>query len=78
MKRAGTKKIGRSSIDNTVTCHEIATMTPAVSASDTRFVTTPDSVLEKARCAPITSLLSREISAPVRVRLKNATGRVCT
>ena len=40
--------------------------------------TTPESVSEKARWAPITSLLSRLTSAPVRVRVKNAMGIRCT
>ncbi len=44
----------------------------------TRLLTTPDRVLLKARWAPMTSLLRRETSAPVRVRVKNATGMRCT
>ena len=40
--------------------------------------TTPDSVEVNACWAPITSLLSRETSAPVWVRVKNATGIRCT
>ena len=40
--------------------------------------TTPDRVSEKARWAPRTSLLRRLTSAPVRVRMKNATGMVWT
>ena len=40
----------------------------------TRFDTTPESVSENARCAPMTSLPSRLTSAPVRVLVKNATG----
>ena len=46
--------------------------------SVTKLDTTPDSVSENARCAPITSLPSRLTSAPVRVRVKNATGMRCT
>jgi hypothetical protein len=42
------------------------------------FVTKPDRVEVKARWAPITSLFRRETSAPVRVRVKNATGIFCT
>ena len=42
------------------------------------LLTTPDSVQVKARWAPITSLLSRLTSAPVRVRVKKATGMRCT
>ena len=59
-------------------CHEIRSITASVSVNVTMFVTTPDSVSEKARCAPITSLPSRLTSAPVRVRVKNATGIRCT
>ena len=40
--------------------------------------TTLASVDVIADCAPITSLLSLLTSAPVRVRVKNATGIVCT
>jgi hypothetical protein len=36
--------------------------------------TTPDSVEVNARCAPMTSLLSRDTRAPVCVRVKNASG----
>ena len=42
------------------------------------LLTTPDSVQVKARWAPMTSLLSRLTSAPVRVRVKKATGIRCT
>ncbi len=40
--------------------------------------TTDDRVLVSARCAPMTSLLSRLTSAPVWARTKNATGIRCT
>src|SRR5699024_12802236 len=60
--------------DITVTCQEIVTMTPTVSARDTKFDTIPDRVFENARWAPMTSVLSRETRAPVRVRLKKAIG----
>lgn len=53
-------------------------MTPRVSSSVTTLLTTPDRVLLKARWAPMTSLLRRLTSAPVRVRVKNATGMRCT
>ena len=54
-------------------------MTPAVSTSaDRRCETTPDSVEVNACCAPMTSLLSRLTSAPVWVRVKNASGMRCT
>ncbi|PRY32009.1 hypothetical protein CLV70_102220 [Pseudosporangium ferrugineum] len=53
-------------------------MTASVSSSVTVLPTTPESVLLNACCAPMTSLLSRETRAPVRVRVKNATGIRCT
>ena len=42
------------------------------------FETVDDSVEVNARWAPITSLLSRETSAPVWVRVKNASDIRCT
>ncbi len=53
-------------------------MTTSVKVSVTTLATTPESVSEKARCAPITSFPSRLTSAPVRVRVKKATGMRCT
>ena len=41
------------------------------------LVTTPGSAEVNARCAPMTSLFRRLTSAPVRVRVKNATGIDC-
>ncbi|STX07275.1 Uncharacterised protein [Kocuria rosea] len=78
MARAGTRKIGSSSTDSAVTCHEIETMTTTVRIRETMLLTTPESVLENARWAPMTSLLSRETRAPVRVRVKKAIGIRCT
>ena len=53
-------------------------ITPAVSTSRMTLQTTPDSVEVNACWAPITSLLSRLTSAPVWVRVKNASGIRCT
>ena len=53
-------------------------MTASDSASWITLVTRPDSVAVNVRCAPMTSLFSRETSAPVRVRVKNAIGIRCT
>ena len=47
---------------------------PTVSTSAITLVTTPDNADVNARCAPMTSLLSRLTSAPVWVRVKNAIG----
>ncbi len=49
-------------------------MTPRVSATAMPLETRPERVVVKARCAPMTSLLSRETSAPVWERVKKATG----
>ena len=63
----------------TVMGHDRTSIVPATSTRDTRFETTPESVEVKACCAPITSLLSRDTSAPVWARVKKATGwrRTC-
>ena len=78
MRRAGTTNNGISTSERRVICHEIDSITANVSVSVTTLETTPDSVSENARCAPITSLPSLLTSAPVRVRVKNATGIRCT
>ena len=74
IRRAGSRNSGVSSNDSTVICQEMVSITTSVSVSVTRFDTTPESVSENARCAPMTSLPSLLTSAPVRVRVKNATG----
>ncbi len=76
--RAGSTNTGNSSSVRSVTGPEITSITPSVSASVTRLLTTPESVSLNARCAPSTSLFRRLTSAPVRVRVKNATGIRCT
>ena len=76
--RAGSRNSGIRTSDSSVTCHEILSMTTRVSVSVTTLVITPEKVSEKARCAPITSLPSLLTRAPVRVRVKNATGIRCT
>ena len=78
IQRAGSRNSGISSSDSSVTCQEILSMTTSVSVSVTMLVMTPEKVSEKARCAPITSLPSLLTRAPVRVRVKNATGIRCT
>ena len=78
IRRAGTRNSGVSSSDSRVICQEMPIITASVNVSVTTLETTPDSVSEKARCAPITSLPNRLTSAPVRVRVKNATGILCT
>ena len=53
-------------------------MTARASASWMTLLSTLASVEVIADWAPITSLLSRLTSAPVRVRVKKATGICCT
>ena len=74
IRRAGIRKRGSSSKEMTVIGQDSTSMAPATRASDTTFDTTPDRVEVNACCAPITSLLSRDTSAPVWARVKNATG----
>ena len=74
IRRAGTTNTGSSTSASSVICQEIVSITARVSSRVTRLQTTPERVLLKARWAPITSLLSRLTSAPVRVRVKKATG----
>ena len=59
-------------------CQDSVSMTASESASWMTLVTSPDSVAVNVRCAPMTSLLSRETSAPVWVRVKNASDIRCT
>lgn len=59
-------------------CQDRLSITTRVSSRVTRLLKTSDSVLLKARWAPMTSLLRRLTSAPVRVRVKKATGMRCT
>ncbi len=78
MRRAGMTNTGSRISATRVICHEMLSITTSASVSVTRLLTTPDNVSLNARCAPRTSLLSRLTSAPVRVRVKNATGIRCT
>ena len=72
--RAGIRKIGSIRIATTVNCQLSTSIAPTTRIRLMMFETTPDSVEVKACWAPITSLFSRETSAPVCVRVKNATG----
>ena len=78
MRRAGMTNTGRSSSASSVICHDRLNITATASSSEMALLTTPDSVHVNARWAPMTSLLSRLTSAPVRVRVKKATGMRCT
>ena len=57
---------------STVTCQLSASMVMPTTTTAIELATVLDSVEVNARWAPMTSLLSRETSAPVWVRVKNA------
>ena len=73
-RRAGIKKIGKSNSATRVICHDSTNIVASTMTTSTALPTTFESRSVKACCAPITSLLSRLISAPVWVREKNAIG----
>ena len=74
MRRAGMTNTGSRIRASAVIDHDSRSITARVSTRAMRLLTTPDRVQVNARWAPITSLLSRLTRAPVRVRVKNATG----
>ncbi len=74
ISRAGSRNTGSSRIATTVSCQDSTSIAPTTRIRLMMFDTTPDSVDVNACCAPITSLFSRETSAPVWVRVKNAIG----
>ncbi len=74
---AGRTKIGRMIRLMSVICQERMNMTMRTRITLIRLETTDDNVSVKACCAPITSLLSRLMSAPVWVRVKKAIGIFC-
>ncbi len=78
IRRAGITNIGSSTSANTVTCQAKVIITVTASVSWMMLATTLASVEVIADCAPMTSLFSLLTSAPVHVRVKNATGIVCT
>ena len=58
--------------------HDSRSITASVRTRAMTLLTTPERVHVNARWAPITSLFRRLTSAPVLVRMKNATGIRCT
>ena len=66
--------IGRTTSASSVRRQSRASIAATVMTSTTTLLTTLPSVLVTAVWAPTTSLLRREISAPVGVLVKNATG----
>ena len=61
-----------------MTCQLSAIIAIPTTRTEITLETVLDSVEVNARCAPMTSLLSRETSAPVWVRVKNASDCRCT
>ena len=61
-----------------MTCQLSASMVTPTTTTAMVLATVLDRVEVKARWAPMTSLLSRETSAPVWVRVKNASDCRCT
>ena len=59
-------------------CQVSASIAMPTTTTEIVLETVPDSVEVNARWAPMTSLLSRETSAPVWVRVKNASDFRCT
>ncbi len=78
IQRAGTRKIGSRISEATVICHDRNSIATTTATRLIMLPTTPESVEVNACCAPITSLLRRETSAPVWARVKKATGMRCT
>ena len=74
MNRAGSRNSGTSTSTSSVICHDRMIIAVAASTRVTALLTTCDRVVVKACWAPMTSVLSRETSEPVWVRVKKATG----
>ena len=67
--------VGSTMSDSRVRRHSRAAIVARVVTSTMTLLTTEPNVLVSALCAPTTSLLSREVIAPVGVRVKKPTGR---
>jgi len=76
--REVTNRIGNSNRHRSVTCQLSAIIATPTTTTEMMLETVLESVEVKARCAPMTSLLSRETRAPVWVRVKNANDCRCT
>ena len=74
IRLAGSTKTGRMIRLITVICHESRNITISTSVTLITLETTDDRVSVNACWAPITSLLSRLMRAPVWVRVKKAMG----
>ena len=72
IQRAGSRKMGTRIRAEIVTCQESRNIVTSTMVKAMRLPTTPLRVEVNACWAPITSLFSREISAPVCARVKKA------
>ncbi len=77
IRRAGKMKKGKIAKPSKVSRHSSASMMPSVAISETTFEMMDIIVLLIARCAPITSLFSRDINSPVRVWVKKRRDMRC-
>ncbi len=77
-RRAGMMNTGSTTKVSSVSRHSSASIAPRVVSNTITLLTTLPSVLVTAVCAPITSLLRRDVIEPVGVRVKNAIGMRCT
>ena len=77
-RREVTSSSGNSSRHIKVTCQLSAIIATPTTTTEMALETVPDRVEVNARWAPITSLLRRETSAPVWVRVKKARDCRCT
>ena len=78
IQRAGSRNTGTSRSDTTVTCQDSANIATRTMTAEMRLPSTPPSVDVNACWAPMTSLFSREINAPVWARVKKAIDCRCT
>ncbi len=72
--RAGRRKRGTSASAPRVSCQDSDPIAPMMSVNETALLTTLESTLVNACCAPMTSLLRRLTRAPVWARVKKAIG----
>ncbi len=77
-QRLASSRSGKVSRHSTVTCQLSASISTPTTTTPMTLETVLDSTEVKARCAPMTSLLSRETRAPVCVRVKKARDIRCT
>ena len=75
--RAGNVKRGRAAIASSVSRQSARSITTRMTATETMLENTVTKVPVIACCAPTTSVLTREISSPVLVAVKNRSDILC-